>query len=163
MSRPRGERTVVVFDLDGTVCDDSVRCELFAPWAVADFMDRDTAWDCYYAAMSDDTPIEPVFRIARALVDMGFELHAATGRPTRYRQQTVQWMLAHDFPACTEIHMRPNGSRVGNAAIKVNHAMAIGPERIALWVDDHPEVPAVLAPLGIPVLSLGNPFWEHQA
>jgi hypothetical protein len=161
VSRPRGDRTIVVFDLDGTVSDDSERGELYGPWRIGSALDRETAWTTYYEALVDDPPIEPMFQIADSFASMGFSLVVATGRPERYRQHTVQWLMRHGFPACSTVLMRRNYDRRKNPAIKFDHAKIIGPERIALWVDDHPEVPAALAPLAIPVLSLGNPVWDE--
>lgn len=158
---PHPTRNLVVFDIDGTIANNEHR-DRTGPWlSGVSGAERDALWDAYYAAAEHDTPVEAMFRMAWALAEGGWHITLATGRPERYRTDTVAWCKAHRFPRPEGLYMRPEGCRVGNAAMKALHAKAIGPERIALWVDDHPDVPAELAGFGIPVLALHNPVWTH--
>jgi len=159
---PHPDRNVAVFDVDGTISDDSHRAGI-GPWlfTTASPEERNRLWDVYYAQGAYDVPIWPVFDIAEGLRRLGFLLVLAAGRPERLRGATMKWLREHHFPAFDDLLMRPEGVRVGNADMKALHAVSIGPERVALWVDDHPGVPAALAPYGIPVLGLHNPVWAH--
>lgn len=163
MRAPTTGRTIVVFDIDGTISDDQRRADLYAPWLHSGEPDANLRWEAYYAAARDDEPLWPAFTMAYALGQAGFTIMCATGRPERYRDMTLDWLRRTGFAvADTErLLMRPEGNRASNATLKATQARQIGPPRIALWVDDHPAVPGVLAELGVPVLGLHNPAWAH--
>lgn len=157
--RPHPTRDVVVFDVDGTIADETHRA-VIAPWNLRGTDGAGAAWDAYYAGVHDDTPIAAMFSMARALAEFGYRIVLATGRPERLRAATEAWLDRHNFPPTHDLLMRPADCRVGNAEMKVLHAATIGPERIALWVDDHPDVPAMLAAAyQIPTLALHNRVW----
>ena len=90
----------VVFDLDGTLADDSHRHH---------FIDRPNAdkdWPAYFGACAKDEPIEPMIAIARALYDAGHTVEIWTGRSAVVRDETVSWLAVH----CVGYHlirMRP--------------------------------------------------------
>lgn len=158
---PHPVRNIVVFDIDGTIADDTHRATRFAPWRLRGTREASAAWEAYYSACVDDRPITAMRDVAHGFSAFGYALILATGRPERLRELTLDWLDRHRFPKVEGLLMRSAGLRIGNAEIKREHAEVIGPERIALWVDDHPDVPEALRDLGIPVLSLHNRTWEE--
>ena len=99
-----------IFDLDGTLADDSHR------WH---YVERSNDWDSYYAACSADKPIEHVIAIARSLLEAGYKLAIVTGRSEQIRRETEQWLLAHGVLYDVLI-MRKQGDRRLNSELKVS-------------------------------------------
>ena len=97
----------VVFDLDGTLADDSHRTH---------FLQQDPKdWDSYFAACEEDTPIEPMVRLYKIFVG-SFQVYPRkvqiwTGRTDRYYFQTMRWL--HDVAklgvSYNSLLMRPEG------------------------------------------------------
>ena len=99
-----------IFDLDGTLADDSHR------WH---YVERSNDWDSYYAACSADKPIEHVVAIARSLLAAGYRLAIVTGRSEQIRRETEAWLLAHGVLYDVLI-MRKRGDRRLNSELKVS-------------------------------------------
>ena len=98
------------FDLDGTLADDSHR------WH---HVERSNDWDAYYAAASDDKPIEHVLAVARSLLAAGYKLAIVTGRSESIRRETEAWLLAHGVLYDVLI-MRKKGDRRRNSELKIS-------------------------------------------
>ena len=97
----------IVFDLDGTLADDSHRQHHIT----GDVRD----WDAYFAACGDDALIEPVMELLLTL-SRHHDVQIWTGRPERCRMATVKWLRQftsrvpmilmrdfHDFRPDTEV------------------------------------------------------------
>ena len=98
-----------IFDLDGTLADDSHR------WH---HVEQANDWDAYYAACPQDKPIEHVFAIARSLQASGFRIAIVTGRSESIRHETEAWLLVHGL-MYDELIMRKKGDRRRNSELKV--------------------------------------------
>lgn len=97
----------IVFDLDGTLADDSHRTHYL--------LQEPKDWDSYFAACSEDTPIEPMVRLFKIFVG-SFLVHPKkveiwTGRTDRYYFQTMKWLhqVANLGVSYDALHMRPEG------------------------------------------------------
>ena len=88
---------LIVFDLDGTLSDDSHRQHYVAK------PNRD--FKSYYAGMSLDKPIVPVVNTMLALAAR-HDVEIWTGRPEQYRQCTVDWLLGIPY---IRLRMRADG------------------------------------------------------
>lgn len=140
----------VIFDIDGTIADCSHRLH-FLP-----------DYDKFFAAMSDDTPIWPVIKLVNlfetALEEEEEDRPAAifvSGRPERYRKQTVDWMskyIGSEFSCEKEVglggywfpcdlYMRKDGDHRPDHIIKNEIRQEIEQRyTISLVIDDRPRV-----------------------
>ena len=80
-----------IFDLDGTLADDSHRAHFIASGT------KD--WDAYYAACPDDKPIEHTIQLAHDLHARGYKIVIITGRSETVRRETEDWLIRHGFPS----------------------------------------------------------------
>jgi phosphoglycolate phosphatase-like HAD superfamily hydrolase len=138
-----------IFDLDGTLADDSHR------WH---YVERTGDWDAYYAACSADGPIEHVLAVARALERVGFAICIVTGRSETIRDQTVAWLIAQDV-LFNELIMRKNGDRRKNSELKVaalHDLRAKGYEPLMVF-EDLPAAVAAWRAAGLPCAQVADP------
>jgi phosphoglycolate phosphatase-like HAD superfamily hydrolase len=88
-SDPVGKGRVVIFDLDGVLCNADGR-QHFIQSGHKD-------WKAFFEACVDDTLIEETARLLRLLAaDVTVVL--LTGRPLEVREQTLTWLYSQDLP-----------------------------------------------------------------
>ena len=135
---------IAVIDLDGVLAD--VRHRL-------SFLERKPKdWDGFFAAIPDDE----VLAEGRAVVEKlaaDHELVYLTGRPEVTRPDTEAWLERHELPRAKLI-MRRAGDRRPARVTKpaLLRRLAVGGRRIAVIVDDDPQVCEALEQAGWPVL-----------
>ncbi|MGK5534244.1 hypothetical protein [Streptomyces sp. URMC 129] len=84
------ERTVAVFDLDGTLADVRHRLRFLRR--------RPADWNAFFAAAPEDPPLAE--GVALALAHAGSEdIAYVTGRPERCRRDTETWLAHHGLPS----------------------------------------------------------------
>ena len=89
----------VVFDLDGTLADDSHRQH---------FLQRDPkAWSEYFSACELDPPIRQMIRVLNDLAHRGSQVEVWTGRNEDVRPETERW-LVENHVAHDRLRMRPS-------------------------------------------------------
>ena len=81
---------VFIFDLDGTLCDNSHRLK-FIQGEVKD-------WEGFHSLQGDDKPIWEVITVARALATAGQTLIYVTGRMEKGRNITQSWLDKYRLP-----------------------------------------------------------------
>ncbi len=132
---------VLVVDIDGVVADVRHRLHHLEGGS------RD--WEAFFAAMG----LDPVLAQGQALVDEaraeGHRIVYLTGRPERWRTDTVTWLAAHGLEG-DDLFMRPDADRRPARVFKVEvlRRLATSAEIIAL-VDDDPDVLAAVAATGV--------------
>ena len=155
---------LVVFDIDGTLADDSARQRAHQPWSLPHGSpEREAAWEAYYARMAADAPIPGMVDLAATVARFGRAVFA-TGRPSRYRWLTLDWLRRHVWKGTLpeDLVMRPEvaaWARTPNEVLKVDHHLRVIREvhgEPSLWVDDHPEVVRLLAAEGVRTLLVPN-------
>lgn len=116
-------KKTIVFDIDGTLADNSHRQH---------FIQREPKdWDGFFGAMMDDKPIESVRLVCGALLGlenmsrgMGFEVPFSvifcTGRPYAYHDMTEAWLRRHILPPEVKprIYMRRTGDHRPDEKVK---------------------------------------------
>lgn len=75
---------VYVFDLDGTLADASHRLHHIT--------NKPKNWPAFFESCSDDSLIEPIAKIATALIIRGEIIAYVTGRPEGCRNRTIHWL-----------------------------------------------------------------------
>lgn len=132
---------VLVVDIDGVVADVRHRLHHLEGGS------RD--WEAFFAAMGAD----PVLAQGQALVTKaraeGHGIVYLTGRPERWRADTVIWLASHGLEG-DDLFMRPDADRRPARVFKVEvlRRLASSAEIVAL-VDDDPEVLAAVAATGV--------------
>ena len=90
----------VVFDLDGTLADDSHRIGL---------IQRDEPkWDKYFAQCGGDTPIISTILMTQLFARAGAEIVIMTGRSGQVKDLTVSWLNTYNV-YFHDLFMRPEG------------------------------------------------------
>ena len=94
-----GLKMYYIFDLDGTLSDDSHR---------AHFRTQEPKdWDAYNGACDKDTPIQEIIELTTALYTLGNDIEIWTGRTESEREKTETWLYAHDV-SWDILRMRPS-------------------------------------------------------
>ena len=107
------KRKVVIFDIDGTLADNSNRQHLLKP----PYKD----WKCFFESMVFDKPVKSIVYLYRAMVELdNIEIVIFTGRPDTYRQKTLYWLSEHVFGNETypRIRMRKEGDYRADNIVK---------------------------------------------
>lgn len=89
---------LVIFDLDGTLCDTSHREHYLKAGKVN--------WDAFNAACVDDAPRKDIISLLNLLSD-DIRVEIWTGRNEKWREQTVRWLAEHGVE-CDSLRMRPD-------------------------------------------------------
>jgi len=135
-------RPVAVIDLDGVVCDARHRQRFITP--------PRRQWDAFFAAAGDDLPLPEGVALALALRH-DHDLVWLTGRPERIRELTEGWLRRHGLPT-RPLLMRSDTDRRPARTLKREVLRKLATERrIALVLDDDPNVVRELQGDGLPV------------
>lgn len=119
---------VIIFDLDGTLCDHGHRSYL------ADLKQ----WDLYNAQCHADPPRAVELLILQALAHAGIPIILLTGRSEPYRQMTMEWLAKHEVPYSL-LYMRQDGDHRPATVMKrevYETEIRLGREVIAIFEDD---------------------------
>ena len=100
---------VFIFDLDGTLCDNSHRLK-FIQGEVKD-------WESFHSLQGDDKPIWEVITVARALATAGQTLIYVTGRMEKGRNVTQSWLDKYRLPKGALL-MRKDGDHREDYVVK---------------------------------------------
>ncbi|MFZ4237253.1 LNS2 domain-containing protein [Streptomyces murinus] len=94
-------RPIAVFDLDNTLADTAHRQHFLQR--------RPKDWDGFFGAAPADPPLAEGVELARRSA-RNCEVVYLTGRPERYRRDTLDWLAAHELPA-GDLYMRGDADR----------------------------------------------------
>ncbi len=129
-------RPLAVFDLDGTLTDTRHRQRFVET--------TPKQWDLFFAGAGADGVHDEGRAALETAVDAGCEIVYLTGRPSRLRRVTEQWLRDHGFPEATLI-VRRNGDRRSAAVFKIRELARLAETRqVLLFVDDDPDVVAAV-------------------
>lgn len=137
------DRPLAVLDLDGVVAD--VRARL------RHIKGERKDWNAFFAGIPDDPPLAEGLAVAARLAQ-DHEVVYLTGRPERTRGDTEAWLARHALPP-GRLFMRRDGDRRPARLVKPRllASLARG-RRIAVVVDDDPDVCDALRAAGHQVL-----------
>jgi predicted kinase len=132
----------VILDVDGTVAKVNGR----------GFFD----WD----KVSTDLPHQHVIDIVKGIQDDTY-IVCMSGRDEVCRQDTEDWLLQHGIYV-DELHMRKQGDMRKDTIVKEELFWEHVADNwnVQFAVDDRPSVLRLWVELGIPIISVGNPFIE---
>lgn len=146
----------VVFDMDGTLANNSAR-EHLARAAAGTFgskTEKSEAWERFHAGIPNDKPIQSVMETLIALFEVGHVIEVWTARPEKYRLATNAWMTNYDLHVCvSKLRMRPEGEWCRSSELKVKWFRETP---VDLVFEDHPDTVAQLRALGCIVAQVGT-------
>lgn len=99
----------VIFDIDGTLADNSHR----QLWV----QQRPKDWDKYNDTMNMDLPVHRVISLLKMFVYGGHKALLCTGRNEQYRQRTVLWLRNNNVPF-DYLYMRRDNDRRPDYIVK---------------------------------------------
>jgi len=136
------QRPIAVFDIDGVLAD--VRHRLHHVES------KPKNWDMFFEAAVADEPLAEGLALAGQL-SADHEIVYLTGRPERTRTDTLRWLKDHELPV-GKLLMRREGDRRPARMVKLAIARQLADKgRLAVVVDDDPDVVAALRDAGLPV------------
>jgi hypothetical protein len=139
---PLAAGRAVVVDIDGVIADNRHRLG---------YLERPPKdWDSFFAAADADVPMSGGMGLLDAL-DRDVTIVLLTGRPSRLRDLTVNWLERHGV-AWDLLGMRPDDDRSPAANFKrraVDALRGLGWE-VELAIDDEPAVADAYERAGIP-------------
>ncbi|MGW5370004.1 LNS2 domain-containing protein [Streptomyces sp. NPDC004009] len=120
-------RPVAVFDLDNTLADTAHRQHFLEG--------RPRDWDAFFAAAPADPPLAEGVELALETA-RECEIVYLTGRPERYRRDTLDWLAAHGLPE-GRVHMRGDADRRPARFTKLQTLRRLARDRrVRVLVDD---------------------------
>ena len=132
---------IVLFDIDGTLADDSNRRPLLA---------RDPPDWSQYAAECDEDPL--IYATADTLIafhNIRYQIWLWTGRSDAVRDQTIQWLSKHALPY-NQLLMRPHGDERKAETLKQQWLNTVVPKDLVQCAyDDNPGIIKMLTDNGI--------------
>lgn len=132
-------RPVAVIDIDGVVADTRHRLALIER--------KPKRWDEFFAAAADDPPLPEGIALVRELA-AEHDVVWLTGRPERNRRLTTAWLAAHGLPTEPLIMRRHRDFQPARVAKRDELRELARTRRIAVVVDDDPDVIDLLAAEG---------------
>jgi hypothetical protein len=141
----------VLFDLDHTLVDATRRDHLI-PEAR-----RTDDWHVYHTDSVNDGPADDVVKLLRLFQDNGHSCGGITARPQRYREITETWLMDHGIKLDVLL-MHKRDAWEPSAELKICLAEEYFGSKIAekvlFIIDDHPEVVAAFAKIGVTSLQV---------
>ncbi len=129
-----GDKPIVIFDIDGTLADNSHRQHLVTNGKML--------WGKFFEEMGNDTPVQPLVTLCNVLFQSGqYEIRLFTGRPEKYRKITEQWLAWNGIPDLP-VTMRADGDTRPDSGVKqdmLNGLMEKG-RNISFVIDDRQSV-----------------------
>jgi uncharacterized HAD superfamily protein len=137
----------IIVDIDGTLADCSHRLHLIRRGR--------KKWKKFFDSASLDKPRLDVLEQVRQLAQR-HRIHLVTGRPERYREQTLKWLDHYRVPFAS-LHMRENGDRRPDDLVKQEILDThFNKDEIELVIDDRPSVLRMWQRNGLKVLDVGD-------
>jgi beta-phosphoglucomutase-like phosphatase (HAD superfamily) len=146
-ARPRA----VIWDLDGTLSDDTARAHFVEVEA-----GRARDWVSYFDAIDADPPIAASMEVLHALRAAGLRVVFLTGRPEYTRPKTEAWLRANGLAGYDALVMRPEAERRPAGLFKVDAVAGLRAEyEVVCAFEDRIDVADHLREAGVPVFLYG--------
>lgn len=118
----------IIFDIDGTLADNSHRQYLL--------MSNKYAWKQFFDSMGEDLPNKPIFSLYQTLQESKkYKMIIATGRPDNYKKLTEQWLFWNNI-IYDELYMRKAGDTREDSLVKEEILFEIQKKYFIVFVVD---------------------------
>lgn len=145
-----------IFDLDGTLADDTHRVHLLG----------NGQWDEYFARCPDDKAIEHIVQVADALAEYGFTIAIVTGRSETVREETLAWLRDALVYTPKIVIMRGKDDRRPNSEMKLAALAELRAKgyEVLMAFDDQPQTCAMWRSAGVPCAQVkgADEFVEYR-
>lgn len=116
---------IYIFDLDGTLADITHRLHFIK--------NGSNNWREFFAACSNDMPIDSVCYLARTLYESGARIIIVTGRSDECEEATLDWLQKYKLPP-SPVYMRKEGDHRPDHEVKAELLNQV----IEDWLEDGP-------------------------
>lgn len=141
----------IIFDIDGVLSDPSRRIE-FA---------KKKEWDTFNGLAAADYPFKETCSICRSL-SKDFEIIFLTGRPEKFRTQTIKWLNENVFllqQKRINLLMRPEGDLRKSSEFKLSELNTLKDNyRIIAAFDDNEHVVKMYREQGVTIFALNSMY-----
>jgi hypothetical protein len=138
---------VIVFDLDGTICNVDHRRH----WVAS----KPKNWPAWDAGLPNDTPNEDIIWMLNSFLDQGnVRIVLCSGRDSQLREATEAWLEKHKVYH-DALYMRAEKDNRKDSIVKVELLQDIQSDYgwPWLWVDDRQQVVDAIRAQGVRVLQ----------
>ena len=139
---------VIVFDLDGTICNVDHRRH----WVAS----KPKNWAAWDAGLPNDTPNDDIIWMLNSFLDRGnVRIILCSGRDSHLRDATVAWLEKHGV-YYDALYMRASGDNRKDSIVKVEllHDIQRDYDWPWLWIDDRNQVVDAIRQQGVRVLQV---------
>lgn len=148
---------IAVFDLDGTLCDNSQREHLAHAAAGASGLHAQKIWDEFHEGIERDAAIKPVLEIMHSLARCGNVVEVWTARPEKYREATQRWLNKHFLQIPDRLLlMRPEEDWRPAPILKLEWYLFAKHRKPSIVFEDHPETTRLLRYAGCVVAQVAD-------
>jgi phosphoglycolate phosphatase-like HAD superfamily hydrolase len=143
--------TIIIFDIDGTLADNSHRQHLI----------KEAGWDAFFDECDKDQPIKHIQHVIYALEGQGrSQIIFVTGRPERVREKTRVWLddCYGFYPDRESLLMRADGDHRPDHVVKeeILDRLIQDGRKPDMVFDDRNEVVKMWRRRGIPCLQVAE-------
>lgn len=141
-------KAVVIFDLDGTLCDVEHR-RRYVQYTPKN-------WDAFNSACTLDLPLPHVQWIHDLLIKAGYSIIYCSGRSDAYRKETLEWLKNKLYITHPDLRMRRHDDRRPDDIVKKEILEDIFAEgfRVLCSFDDRDQVVSMWRDNGIPCFQV---------
>lgn len=152
--------SIVVCDLDGTLCDIEHRRHYVRK--------EKKDWDSFFREIPEDKIREDVDKMLQGYLDRGKKIIFVSARPERCRRDTTKWLREHNYALKYRIDdegyypyealiMRPDGDTRNDAIVKQEILdNYLDKDSIHTVIDDRPVVVRMWRENGLEVIDVGD-------
>jgi uncharacterized HAD superfamily protein len=147
-------KSVAVFDIDGTLCDNTARIARLDP--------NNPDWDAFHAAQGEDEPIVAQMALLQMAWLSRYTVVLLTARHEMHRQATVEWLFRHKVHYHTlmmRTHDDINGDEFKRLALEQMLSQGF---TIEVIVDDDLRVIEVARELDIPAVYIHSNYYDKS-
>lgn len=143
---PYSKKTIIV-DLDGTLCNCTHRIH---------YLNKPKRWSLFFGGIADDTLNQDVADFILSKHN-DFKIFFSTGRPQKFRDVTVKWILKHNIPIFG-LFMRDSTDFRRDDIVKLEHLQWIKEDGFDPFfvIDDKPNVCDMYRKEGLVVYEYGK-------
>lgn len=146
----RSPLPIVIVDMDGTLADVSHRLHFIKGPGRKN-------WPAFFEHMDQDPPNAAIVHAVNNYAT-NHEIVIVTGRPAKYRRNTVDWLHRYSVPF-SRLYMRPGGDHRPDHVVKKEIFTSLGADRfrVMLVIDDRPAVCDMWRACGLEVQQVESP------
>lgn len=152
---------IVSFDLDGTLCDTSIRRNALPKMSHEESLEYD--WVSYSKLCLSDSLVDTVAFSLRTAQRAGYDIAIVSARALEAREETIKWLSANNINY-DYLYLGNRKRTESHDQYKVRRILELQTDTkqfVRLHYDDWPTVKPALATINVPVLLVTPPY-DHN-